>query len=756
MRTTRRIVLGSLAAVSGLAVGWSLLPPRQRLVPASPMPSTAEQVPFNGWVAIDPKGLVTVTMAKSEMGQGTHTGLAMLLAEELDADWSNVRLGPSAIDPIYNNIATVVDSLPFHPDDDGPLKQVAQWMTAKLMREVGIMMTGGSSSIKDLWLPMRRAGASARAMLVAAAAQRWGVAPSDITVAAGRLTHSASGRSASFGELASAAAQGPLIQDPPLKPASSFKLIGTTQQRLDSAAKSDGRAAFGIDLTLPTMRVAAVRMAPEPGGRIASLDSAPAQRLPGVHAVVSVPPLNGGSAAVAVIADSWWQARQALAQLQPRWESGPAAGLSSERVSSALNGALKDGSAHVFRSVGDTDAAMKTAARRVQAEYRAPYLAHAPMEPMNCTVQVDERSATVWAPTQVPGLARLAVARATGLDTDQITVHVPTLGGGFGRRLDVDFIAQAASIAMSSRGVPVKTVWSREDDMANDFFRPACTARFEAGLDAQGRPVAWHLRTASQTIVGGYARRTLGLPVAGPDKTASEGAFDQPYEFQACRIEHVAVDLPVPVGFWRSVGHSHQAFFKECFVDEVAAAAGQDPVAFRAALLARHPRHLNVLQRAAALGRWGAPLEAAQGLRRGRGMALHQSFGSIVAQVAEVSVDATGVIRVDRVACVIDCGQAVNPALIRQQVDSCIVYGLTAALHGEISFADGRVTQSNFHDYPMLRMADCPDIQTEIVASTEPPEGVGEPPLPPVAPAVANAIFAATGTRLRSLPLKLA
>lgn len=712
-------------------------------------------MPFNGWVSIAPSGEVTVTMAKSEMGQGIHTGLAMLLAEELDADWSMVRLGHSGIDPIYNNLATVVDGLPFHPDDEGPLKQVAQWMTAKLMREVGVMMTGGSSSIKDLWLPMRQAGASARAMLVSAAARRWSVPPQEIAVSAGRMTHTASGRSLGFGDLAAEAAALPVVRDPPLKPISAFKLIGRDQPRLDSAIKSDGRAAFGIDLSLPGLRVAAVRMAPEPGGRIASLDATRARQAPGVHAVVQVPGFHGGSAAVAVIADSWWQARQALSLVEVRWESGPAAGLSKARIDAALGAALDSGDAHVFRAVGDADAAMKTAARRVRAEYRAPYLAHACLEPMNCTVRVDEGSATVWAPTQVPGLARQAVAGATGLDSERITVHVPALGGGFGRRLDVDFVAQAAAIAKAMPGVPVKTLWSREDDMANDFFRPACVARFEAGLDVQGRPVVWHLRTAGQTIVGGYARRTLGLPVAGPDKTASEGAFDQPYEFQSARIEHAAVDLPVPVGFWRSVGHSHQAFFKECFIDEVAHAAGQDPLAFREAMLVRHPRHLAVLRRAAERGQWGKPIATQDGVRRGRGIALHHSFGSIVAQVAQVAVDASGRIRVERIACAIDCGLAVNPGLVRQQVDSCIVFGLTAALHGEIDFEEGRVRQGNFHDYPMLRLADCPVIETDVIASTHPPEGVGEPPLPPVAPAVANAVFAATGQRLRALPLRL-
>jgi isoquinoline 1-oxidoreductase beta subunit len=418
--------------------------------------------------------------------------------------------------------------------------------------------------------------------------------------------------------------------------------------------------------------------------------------------------------------------------------------------------ALDTGRAHAFARRGDVDAALKAAARTVSAEYFAPYLAHATLEPMNCTVQVKPDRATVWAPTQVPGLARQAVAQVTGLDPEQIDIEVPYLGGGFGRRLEVDFIAQAAALAMQAEGVPVKTIWSREDDMTQDFYRPACVARIEAGLDASGALQGWRMVSAGQSVVSAYAQRVMGLKPPMPDKTTSEGAFDQPYEFADARIAHVSVELPVPVGFWRAVGHSHQAFFQESFIDELAHAAGQDPLEFRMKLLRNHPRHARVLQQAARLGGWGQAIEPRDGLRRGRGIALHESFGSVVAQVAEVSIAADGLIRVDRVACVIDCGLAINPELIRQQVDSAIVYGLSAALKGEITIENGQVQQRNFNDYPVLTMAECPVIDTEIIASSEPPEGVGEPPLPPIAPAVANAVFSATGQRLRSLPLRLA
>jgi isoquinoline 1-oxidoreductase beta subunit len=378
------------------------------------------------------------------------------------------------------------------------------------------------------------------------------------------------------------------------------------------------------------------------------------------------------------------------------------------------------------------------------------------LEPQNCTVQVKAGRATVWAPTQVPDLARRATALALDIASDRVDVEVQLLGGGFGRRLDVDFIAQAAFIAQAGGGAPVQTFWTRAEDTTHDFYRPAAVSRFKAGLDAAGKLVAWHNVSAGQAITPQLIGRLFGLPGVGPDKTAAEGAFDQAYEWPHARIGHAAVDLPMPVGFWRSVGHSHQAFFKECFIDEVAALAGQDPVAFRMALLQRHPRHQEVLRRVAALAGWGQPLPSTPaGGKRALGVALHQSFGSIVGQVAEVSQDADKAIRVHRVSCVIDCGTAVNPDLVRQQMEGAIVVGLSAALYGFITVEKGRVQQSNFHDYPVLRIDACPHIDTEIIASTQHPQGVGEPGTPPIAPAVANALFALTGQRLRALPLKL-
>ena len=751
----RTILLGTAGAVGALVVGWSVAPPRQRLTTSNPLATKAGESALNGWVKIDADNRVTIMMSKSEMGQGVHTGLAMLLAEELDADWAQVRLEHSPIDKIYNNIASVADGLPYHPDNDSTLKHLTQWMIAKLMREIGVMMTGGSSSMKDLWLPMREAGASARAMLVAAAAQQWKVAAAECAVQGGRVSHP-SGKSASFGELASAASQISRPGHVTLKTPSQFKLVGRNKNRIEAASKLDGSAKFGLDVVLPDMLYASVVMCPTLGGTVTRFDGSKASQLPGVKKVLRVEAFNGSTPGVAVVATSPYHALKALKLLDVTWDHGPNAKLNSADVLKQLSNTLESEQGHAFYKKGDVDAALKTAAQTLQAEYSAPFLAHATMEPMNCTVQVNKDSASVWVSTQVPGLARRAVAKVLGLDEEQVEVQVQLLGGGFGRRLDVDYVAQAAAIAREMEGVPVQTFWSREQDMTHDFYRPASVARFTAGLDLDRQLVAWKNTSAGQALVPHAMKRVLDLPSSGPDKTTSEGAFDQPYEWPTARIGHAIVEAPVPVGFWRSVGHSQQAFFKESFLDEVAFAAKKDPVAMRTGLLAKHPRHLKVLQRVADMSSWGQPRAAGpDGSPRALGVALHQSFGSVVAQVAEVSVSADKQIRVHKVWCVVDCGTPINPNMIRQQMESAIVFGLSAALYGEITLVDGQVQQSNFHNYPMLRITDCPVVETDIIASNAAPEGVGEPGTPPIAPAVANALFTLTGERLRALPLKL-
>ena len=764
----RHFVLGTAAAAaagSALVVGWALRPPRQRLHTRQPLATGPGEHAFHGWLVVTADDRVRVVCPKSEMGQGVHTGLAMLMADELDADWARVDVAPAPIDPIYNNLAAMVDGLPFHPDAQSALRAGTAHVTAKAMREFGVMMTGGSSSLKDLWLPMRQAGASARAMLVEAAASAWKVQAAEVTAAAGVLRH-ASGNSARYGDFAAAAAALPVPADAPLKAPGRFTLVGQPRARIEAAAKTDGSARFGLDVQLPGMLYASVRMCPTLGGNVASFDGAAAMAQPGVKLVLQVAGHHGGTAGVAVVAESPWRALQALQAVQVQWnEAVPAASLHSAQALDTLAGQLDHDDGDAFYVAGDVQAALGTAAQQISAEYRAPWLAHSTLEPQNCTVQLQGQRATVWAPTQVPDLARRAAARALTLPDEAVDVHVTLLGGGFGRRLDVDFIGQAAAIARATADTlgqrPVQTFWSREEDTRHDFYRPAAVSRMRAGLDAQGRLVAWQATSAGQAVMPQVLDRLFGIPPAlggaGPDKTTAEGASDQPYEWPAARIAHAHVALPVPVGFWRSVGHSHQAFFKEGFLDEVAHAAAQDPLAFRAALLQKHPRHLAVLQAAAKLAGWGTPLPPADdGAPQARGVALHHSFGSIVAQVAQVSVAADKTIRVHRVSCAIDCGTPVNPNLIRQQMEGGIVFGLTAALHGGVTIEQGRVMESNFHDQPMLRMASSPQVDTVIMPSTEPPEGVGEPGTPPIAPAVANALFVLTGQRLRSLPLRLA
>ncbi len=771
MPKRRHFILGTLAATGALAVGWSLLPPRQRLRTAEPLALAEGEHALGGWLKISADDQVRIVMPKSEMGQGVHTGLAMVLADELDADWARVAITAAPIDGIFNNQATVLENLPFHPDDDGVLKRGAYWLTAKTMREVGEMVTGGSTSIKDLWVPMRQAGASARAMLAAAAAQAWGVPVAEVQVARGVISHPASGRSARFGEMAAAAARLPLPDDAPLKQPAQFTLIGQPLARLEAQAKSDGSAVFGLDVRLPGMLYASVVMCPTLGGKVAGFDAAAVRQMPGVKQVLAVDGHQGGTAGVAVVADTPWRALKAVRALPVRWQDDPAgtpaAGYSSAEALDAMARQLDgDAGTALFRQ-GDVAAAMKGATRTLQAEYRAPYLAHATLEPQNCTVQIRDGRATVWAPTQIPGIARDAVARVLGIDAEHVTMNVTLLGGGFGRRLEADFIAQAAAIARETAaadpalaGVPLQLFWSREEDTRHDFYRPAAVARLQAGLDAQGRLVAWQQVSCGPTILPKLMQRHFGLPAGltarSPDKTALEGAFDQPYEWPNARIAHAAADSPVPVGFWRAVGHSHQAFFKEGFLDEAAHAAGQDPLAFRAALLQRHPRHRAVLLAAAQRAGWGRALPpSADGAPQARGIALHHSFGSIVAQVAQVSLGPDQAIRVHSVFCAIDCGTPVNPNLIRQQMEGGVQFGLSAALYGGVDIVRGQVQQSNFHDLPMLRMAQAPDVATVILPSTAHPEGVGEPVMTCIAPAVANAVFALTGQRLRSLPLRM-
>jgi isoquinoline 1-oxidoreductase beta subunit len=683
----------------------------------------------------------------------------MLMAEELECDWTRVRVMHSPIDKIYGNVSALVEGLPFPPEADGSLVRGIRWMMAKTARELGVMMTGGSSSMRDCWIPMREAGASARASLIAAAAATWGVAVSTCRVEQGVVV-GADGRRLRFGELASlAVAHRPA--EISLKASANFTVIGSPIPRLDSAAKSNGTATYGIDVSLPDMIYAAVVMSPFGATGAPAVTDAELQQsraMPGVRAVISLPGSRyGDPPCLAVLAESWWRARKAANALSAAVAAANTNSVSTVTVMQDIRNTVRNDDGLPMRFYGGAKKTLAKSTSTVEATYEAPFLAHATMEPMNATVRVSNEGAELWTGTQVPGYARAAVAHVLGLGEDKVTVHQHMLGGGFGRRLDVDYIAQAAAIAKAAPGVPVQVIWSREDDMHHDFYRPATVSRLRAAVDASGRVTAFVAHSAGQAPFKAYSKRVgFLLTQSGPDRTSSEGTWDQPYAFPALHTSHSETESAIPVGSWRSVGHSHQAFFVESFIDELAAAAKQDPAAYRAAMLQSHPRALRVLQLAAEKSGWGTPLEpASDGRPRARGVALHAAFGSIVAEVAEVSVAADGRIRVHRVVAAVDCGLPVNPNIIAQQIEGGIIDGLSAALYGELAVSDGTPRQSNFHDYRLLRIDECPVIETHLVPSLDVPSGIGEPGLPPIAPAVANAVFTLTGTRLRTLPLRM-
>lgn len=751
----RTWILSALGVTGALVVGWGAMPARSRLGSPDLMRPTPGDVALNGWIKISADGAVVLAMPRSEMGQGVHTALAMLVAEELDVPLGRVRLEQAGADSIYGNVAMLVASLPFHPlDSEGEHKpakiKLAEWMVAKIARELGINATGGSSSVADLWDPLRMAAATARASLVQAAAAAWKVPAQEITVREGVLRH-ASGPSAHYGQLAQAAAGStpPHIQP---KARQDWQLIGRSAPRSDIPAKVTGQAQFGMDVRLPGMLFAAVRMNPVLGGPSAPMDTQAALAMPGVSRVVALDAWGGGTGGLAVVARNTWQARQGAQAVKVHWPAPAADAADTTRIQARLLQALNTESGFTFHEQGLPLKAEQTAARRIDALYQAPYLAHATLEPMNCTAQVKDGKVEIWVPTQVPQMARAMAAKVAGVAEDHVTVHVTLLGGGFGRRLEVDFVGQAVQVAMACQGAPVQVLWSREEDMTHDFYRPMHLAKFQASIDAQGDVSGLRIQSAGDAITPRWMARAaphLSGPIDMPDKTTSEGLFDLPYGFLNQHISHVATRSGVPVGFWRSVGHSHNAFFSESFIDELAVATQQDPLAFRLKLLKDAPRYAAVLQLAAGQAGWGRPLPAG----RAQGLALHKSFGAIVAQVAEVSIDA-GQIRVHRVVCAIDCGTVVNPDTVAQQMQSSVVYALSAALYGQIDIVGGVVQQSNFPSYPLVTLQQAPVVETHIVPSTRHPGGVGEPAVPPLAPAVGNALFALTGRRQRALPLK--
>jgi isoquinoline 1-oxidoreductase beta subunit len=720
----REFLQVSAAGAAGLVLSF-YLPISARDKPPAVTPNT--------WLKIDPSGEVSLTVARSEMGQGVRTSMAMILAEELEADWSRVRIVQADLDPKY-----------------------------------GSQVTGGSSSVRDSWLMLRKAGAAAREMLRAAAAEKWQVPVSECTAREGAVVHAPSGRRLGYGELAARAATIPVPQDPPLKDARDFRIVGTPVARVDGPRIVVGAAQYGLDFTVPGMLYATIARPPVFGGRVKSFKADAAKTIPGVRQVVEVPrtelpiPFEGTRGreghqhflwgGVAVVADSTWAAMQGMRALEVEWDEGPAAAEGTAGMRSAFQDATaRPGT--VVRNAGDAAAAFERATRRVEAVYELPFLAHAPMEPPNCTALVRDGRCEIWGPIQNPGGVRAALKLALGLEDSAITIHVTLLGGGFGRRLNIDFPTEAALVSRAVKA-PVKVVWTREDDLGHDYYRPATYHRVRGALDDQGRVVAWWHHIVSPSVDAFYEGQVSpdngGSELVGPGMPAGT--------VPNYRLEYTHVPSAVPRGWWRAVDDTFNNFVVQSFVDELAAAARKDPLALRHELIGGTPpqsvrvnpaRLLHVFDLAAEKGRWGTPSPRG----RGRGMAGICGWGSYVAYVAEVSVS-SGSVRVERVVAAVDCGQVINPDMVAAQVEGGIVFGLSAALKGEITVDRGRVQQSNFHNYPVLRINEMPQVEVHIVPSTASPGGMGEPPVPAIAPAVTNAIFAATGKRVRRLPIR--
>ncbi|MEZ5537152.1 MAG: xanthine dehydrogenase family protein molybdopterin-binding subunit [Thiolinea sp.] len=717
----RRFMKTSLGAMGGLMLGVSFTDAAAETTSMAG-PGVAGEAGVkdglfepNAFVRIAPDNTVTVIIKHLEMGQGTHTGLASLVAEELDADWSQIRTESAPADPSkYNNLSF------------GPM-----------------MGTGGSTSMANSFQQMRKAGAAARAMLVNAAAEQWGVPAAEITIKAGVLSH-ASGQQASFGELAEAAAKQAVPEEVTLKKPEDFIYIGKNRlKRIDSASKSNGTAQYTQDVQLPGMLTALVAHPPLFGATVKSFDASAAKGIKGVVDVVQIP------TGVAVLAQDFWSAKQGRDSLQIEWDDSEAYKGSSDQQMAQYRETAKQPGMEAEKT-GDADAALKEAAKVVSASFEFPYLAHAAMEPLNCVVQLSDDGCEIWNGEQFQSIDLPAVAEVLGIEADQIKINALYAGGSFGRRANphADYVKEAVNIAKAAKQKqPVKMVWTREDDTRAGHYRPAYYHEIQAGLDADGNLIAWKHRLVGQSIMQGTPMQIM--IENGIDPTSVEGA-GKPYSIPNLLVElHTVEDVGVPVQWWRSVGHTHTGFATECFMDELAHAAGKDPVEFRQALLKDHPRHLQVLNLAAEKAGWGEKLPEG----RGRGIAVVESFNSYVAEVAEVTVNENGSFSVDKVVLAVDCGIAVNPDVIYAQMGGGVGFGLSAVLGEKITLKDGKVEQGNFDAYPVLRMPEMPEVTVHIVQSTEDPTGVGEPGVPPIGPAVANALFAATGKRIYQLPI---
>jgi isoquinoline 1-oxidoreductase subunit beta len=696
---------------AGAAAGGGLL--LSLSLPRAGGAANAEDFLPNAFIRIGGDGRIVLTMPYVEMGQGTYTAIPMLIAEELEVDLKQVELEHAPPnEKLYAN----------------PL--------------LGVQATGNSNAIRGAWQPLRMAGATARTMLVSAAAKRWNVDPASCRAQNGEVLHAPTGRSMKYAALAAEAAHMPVPQNVALKDPKEFKLIGTPAKRLDTPAKVNGTAVYGIDARPPGVKIATLAQSPVFGGRVKSVDDAAAKSVKGVRQIVRL------DDAVAVVADHMGAARKGLAALQIEWDNGPHARLSTEDVARELEAATLH-AGPVAQNVGDTGKAMANAVTKVEATYQVPFLAHATMEPMNCTVHLRKDGCEIWVGTQAIARVQAAAAKTAGLPLDKVVVHNHLIGGGFGRRLEADGAIRAVQIAKAVDG-PVKVVWTREEDIQHDMYRPYWFDRISAGLDDKGMPVAWDHRFAGSSVIARW------LPPGfkdGLDPDSTEGAINLDYALPNLHVEYLRVEPPaIATAFWRSVGPSHTVFVVESFIDELAAAAKQDAVAYRRALLNNAPRARAVLELAAEKAGWGAALPE----RSGRGVALQSVFGTYLAVVAEVEVPNDGAVRVRRVNCAVDCGTVVNPDTVRAQIQSAVMFGITAALYGEITIKDGRVEQTNFDSYQILRMNEAPVVDVHIIQSAEVPGGMGEAGTSAIVPAVSNAIFAATRKRLRKMPVDTA
>ena len=708
----REFFVQSAAIGGGLMLGW-----QAPLGAAEPLGTE-----INLWVVVRPDDACVVRIARSEMGQGTLTGLAQLVAEELECDWSKVAT-----------------------------EQISPHANFAAKRAWGEMGTGGSRGIRTSHDYVRRGGAAARMMLLQAAANEWQVPVGELRVASGVITHAPTGRTLRYGQVAAAAARlpAPDLKAIVLKDPKTWKVAGQPKKRLDTADKLDGRKIYAIDVKLPGMLCAAIKACPVFGGKLVSFDALAISSRRGVQGVVRV-----NDRTVAVVADTWWRAKTALEALPIVWDEGAGASASSATIARHLSDGLAAPAVFADRNVGDAPAAIAGAARRIEAVYATPFLAHATMEPMNCTARFTAAAAEVWVPTQNAEAAHAALSEESGLPLGQCQVHRLDLGGGFGRRGgSQDYVRQATAIAKQFPGVPIKMIWSREEDMAQDFYRPISTCKLSAGLDASGALVGLHVRVSGQSINAFVAPQSV---VEGKDRRQLQGFWAEPgdaqlgYTVPHLRTEYAMRNTHVPVGPWRGVNTNQNGVYMECFIDEVARAAGTDPLQFRRALMKQHPKHLAVLNAAAEHAGWGRPLPPGVF----RGIAQFMGYGSYTAAVAEVSVSAAGAVKVHRMVLALDCGHAVNPDQIAAQVEGSVAYGLSAAFHGEITISRGRVNELNFDTYPILKLAEMPKVETVIVPSFDFWGGVGEPTICVVTPCVLNAIHAATGKPVRSLPLK--